>query len=124
MDGPPESSANPVSEQSELARELGSFSLLDGLDPATLLTLAATCQTRDLERGAVIFRQGDPADGVYFLRRGRVDIVFSDAAAPQFASTSVAGDCFGELAPIGDEPRATAAIWLRNDGRIGHDGVA
>ena len=57
--------------------------------------------------GATIFRQGDPANCAYFIRKGRVAVV--DEGTSTTVGELSAGDYFGEIALITDQPR-TATI--------------
>jgi len=60
--------------------------------------------------GQVIFRQGQPADSVFFLRRGRVKItVVSRRGKEALVCTLDSGDLFGEGCLIGQRLRISTA---------------
>jgi CRP-like cAMP-binding protein/bacterioferritin-associated ferredoxin len=65
---------------------------------------------RDFEPGAVIFSQGDPADGVYFIADGEVRIVIATDGSEPRETTLVAGQMFGELGSLRSTARAGTAI--------------
>ncbi len=56
--------------------------------------------------GEVIFRQGDEGDCMYVLLDGEVDIY----AQGKHINTLRAGEIFGEMALIDDQPRSGSAI--------------
>jgi len=77
---------------------LGGTELFRGLAPESLAEIAAASVTRTLTRGDVLFRQGEPADELYVVQRGRLAIV---TQSPDGRASMVAllepGDLFGEL---------------------------
>ena len=62
--------------------------------------------------GSTIFRQGDPADAAYFIRKGTIEVV-DDEDGKVLRSLGV-GDYFGEIALITDAPR-TATIRTESE---------
>ncbi len=74
------------------------------------------CKT--LDRGEIIFKQGDEGDAYYFILRGSVDIYMYDVDPDslagkiklKFLATMLAGSGFGELALLYDCPRTATAI--------------
>lgn len=55
----------------------------------------------------IIFRQGDPGDCAYFIRRGEVSVV--DEKTGSQLRTLAAGEYFGEIALVTNQPR-TATV--------------
>jgi CRP/FNR family cyclic AMP-dependent transcriptional regulator len=66
----------------------------------------------DVAAGEVIFKKGDPGDALYIVRRGAVSI--RDGAIE--LSLAKAGDFFGELALLDNEPRSADAIVPEHEG--------
>jgi len=55
----------------------------------------------------IIFRQGDPGDCAYFIRKGEVAVVDEETGSP--VRTLAAGEYFGEIALVTNQPR-TATV--------------
>ena len=62
--------------------------------------------TVDVSAGTVIFRQGDPGEEMFLIKEGVVEI----RTAAGFLAKLEAGDIFGEMSLIGDEPRSATAV--------------
>ena len=60
-------------------------SLMDGLDPAQRVRLAACFQSQRLAHGECLFRQGDPGDRLYVITSGSIDVL----GAPGTDSTTM-----------------------------------
>jgi glutaminase len=90
---------------------LGSQELLAGLNREQVAVVRTATETRVYERGEVVFGEGDPADGMYFITRGLVDVeVCAGRGGRRFRLNTVpAGGAFGELALI-DGGARTARI--------------
>jgi CRP/FNR family transcriptional regulator len=54
--------------------ELKKQILLQGLMEEEYQSLAAYLEYRHYEKGAVLFREGDPPEGIYLIKKGRVRI--------------------------------------------------
>ncbi|ABC21301.1 Crp/Fnr family transcriptional regulator [Rhodospirillum rubrum] len=68
----------------------------------------------EFPEGAVVFREGDAADGVYLVESGLVDmIVRRPDGSEAVIGTVGAGEVFGEMALIDGHPRmATARVAM------------
>jgi CRP-like cAMP-binding protein len=82
------------------------------LEPQTVL--AATEGARSdakARKGDIIFRQGDPADAVFYLRTGRVQLtVVSDQGKEGVIALFGPGDFFGEGCLAGQPVRMASAV--------------
>ena len=88
--------------------------LLKGLPLHERVALLAGGVTRRFRPGEVIFRQGDPSGGIYFLRTGRVQL---SSRLPDgrdlVVGTAEAGDVIGELSALDGGPRLVTATALQ-----------
>ena len=67
-------------------------------------------RTIELGRGDVLFSEGDPADAVYLVERGRVELVRTAAdGSEEVVLVASAGGWFGELGPLLGFPRSATA---------------
>ena len=95
---------------------LDRFDLLSGLSVEVIAVLHASTRSRVFCRGERLIAQNDEAAELFFLTRGRVDVVVSgDAGQHRRVSTIDAGNVFGELALFGHAPR-TADVVAATDG--------
>ncbi|MCX6024306.1 MAG: cyclic nucleotide-binding domain-containing protein [Chloroflexi bacterium] len=80
------------------------------LEPEVLYNLADHLEEISYRAGETVFREGEPGDAFYLVRRGTVDVVIGGR---RVASLSV-GDCFGEAALLNDIPRTAAIVVTEN----------
>jgi putative ABC transport system ATP-binding protein len=65
---------------------------------------------RELTAGEVLFEEGEPGDLVYVVEEGEVDLVRErDDGTDELLHRAVAGEYFGELAPMLGLPRSATA---------------
>jgi CRP-like cAMP-binding protein/thioredoxin reductase/Fe-S-cluster-containing hydrogenase component 2 len=76
---------------------------------APLWELVARATAERLDRGAVVFREGDPGDAFYLIRSGMVKIAKLSGTREIVVSYLVAGNSFGETALL-DGARRTATV--------------
>jgi CRP-like cAMP-binding protein len=103
------------------------FAHLGRLD---LARLAGELEERRFAPGQVIVREGDPADGFYVIKQGRVAVLAGaagDGSAPagQPVTTLDAGEVFGEMALLTESPRTATVVaetevtvWRLSRGRF------
>ncbi len=89
---------------------LESSKLFSRLPAAELQALHKATQDVSFSRGQQIFREGDPGDGIYLVRTGRVQIsaVLENGERHVFSEV-LPGDVFGEMALLDDQPRSASA---------------
>lgn len=65
-------------------------------------------ETKQLERGEVLFREGEPADVAYIINRGSVAITLE--GGDRLLATRGPGEIVGEMAIVANKPRIATAI--------------
>lgn len=96
---------------SDMALAPESSTLFRGLDAAQAAALRAAMRPRTLAAGELLFRQGEPADGLYLLTRGSITITAGSSADPaqrRHVSFS-AGHMLGETAMLDGGTRSARA---------------
>jgi glutaminase len=84
----------------EDAVDIEAFDILAGLPAKAIGVLRKRLARRSFNEGDRLIERGKPADGLYFLRRGRVDVSIPliGGSGQYRISTIDAGNIFGELA--------------------------
>jgi CRP-like cAMP-binding protein len=75
-----------------------------------LRTVAAHLVERDVRPGEVIFREGEFSHELYIIVAGQVEIVQQRGSGPLTLVKLAAGDFFGDIALVGDQPRSASAV--------------
>ena len=89
--------------------------MLKTLENYERMNLADALVPRSFNDGQTIIRQGDAADGMYFVEEGTVRIVRTDNSGKEKELTrSSKGGYFGELALLTSKPRAATVIAVGN----------
>lgn len=93
---------------------LASTEFFAGARADVLAAIAAAGNERSLVRGDVLFREGDPADMLFVVTRGRLAIVMVNEFDRRETVVSLMepGDLFGEMAMLDDGPRSAMARSL------------
>ena len=73
---------------------------------AALMSGAVVCR---FKRGDVLFKEGDPAGGMYFIREGRVEMSMQTPNGSHVLGAATIGDTVGELAALDGGPRTATA---------------
>ena len=76
--------------------------------------------TRTLQKGEIIFRQGDASDCMYDVYRGKIG-VYANYGTPgeKLLTTLEAEQFFGEMGMIEGTPRSATAVALTDDTELG-----
>ncbi|CAB4564731.1 MAG: Crp/Fnr family transcriptional regulator [Actinomycetes bacterium] len=93
---------------------LASTEFFADASPEVIATIAAAGTDRHLVRGDVLFREGDAADALYVVTKGRLAIAISNPIDHRETVMSLMepGDLFGEMAMLDDGPRSAMARAL------------
>jgi CRP-like cAMP-binding protein len=80
-----------------------------------------TSYQRSLAPGEVVFDEGDPADRLYVIRSGEVELVRENAARQRTVARLGPGDFFGELGVVLGEKRTARAVAVSQTSVIALD---
>ena len=87
--------------------------LFAGLRPKERDMLAEAVDRRALAQGEMLFKAGDPGQGMFVVVSGEVEISVTDHAGQRIVlDTCGRGDAFGELAMLDEGPRSATATAL------------
>lgn len=87
---------------------LENIPLFRNLKAAELQTLRLIMREKKLAAGQTIFLEGDPGDGVYFVKSGVIEISGGKSERRVFSRLG-SGEVFGEMAVIEMQPRSAMA---------------
>jgi Cyclic nucleotide-binding domain/Major Facilitator Superfamily len=93
---------------------LRAIPMLSALPVATIEQLAGALEHAEAGPGHTLFRQGEPGDFFYIVRSGQVDVLQDGRRV----RTLGAGECFGEIALLHDQPR-TATVRAVGEAPLG-----
>jgi len=103
----------------EAAQLIDALPIFEDLPEDQLSDLAGRLQLHAFPAGKPVFRQGDPPEAFYIVRRGVFQVVEEDpdTGAERVLRTLGRGESFGELGLIGRSPRA-ASVKAVEDGEL------
>ncbi|MFC1491241.1 cyclic nucleotide-binding domain-containing protein [Nitrospinota bacterium] len=95
----------------EKALFLKSINLFESMSPEQLKILSNISEEMTFNTGDVLFNEGDPADYLYIIVDGEIEII-KNHASPQQVRLAVLGTkaSFGEMAIFGSEGRSATAV--------------
>ncbi len=82
--------------------------LFAGLSSDEFHTIASLARYQNCQPGQIVFKEGDPGDGVYVILKGTVEIAVGQGQR-RVLTVMGDGEFFGEMAVIDDEPRSATA---------------
>ncbi|CAL8091775.1 unnamed protein product [Calicophoron daubneyi] len=90
---------------------LNQVPILESLSAYERMNIADALKTRIVEDGALVLKQGDPGDEMYFVEEGKIRIMMKRGGEEHEKEVSVIekGGYFGELALLTSHPRAASA---------------
>ncbi|MFN2596448.1 MAG: DUF1003 domain-containing protein [Pyrinomonadaceae bacterium] len=92
----------------ELLSPIKYFELLDDDDRRAL---SEVVDRFDLDEGRTLFEAGEPGEELYVVHSGAVELYVKDVTGQKIElHTAHAGEMFGELALLDDEPRSATAV--------------
>ena len=75
--------------------------------------LLAMVETRAVPKGTILMLQGNAANAMFVIRKGRVQISREEKGRERVVGVLRAGDSFGELAMLTKKPYSTTALALK-----------
>lgn len=101
----------PQKSVQKIADTLRGLSLFASLPAETLDELVAVTSVQDYAAQEHIVRQGKPDDGFYIIAAGEVAVTMQVGSGPErHLAYYTAGDFFGEMALLGNEPSPVGVI--------------
>jgi signal transduction histidine kinase len=97
----------------DVIRFLRRLPLLAALDNADLARIARMARRIRAPAGRVIMQEGDPADGLYVLLRGRLEVTRGDCGEEVLLATHRPGAFVGEMALLGGSSRSATVRAVR-----------
>ena len=92
-----------LKEEYEVLRRVPFFA---EIEPAKLKLLAFMSERVAFDPGKRLFRQGDPGDAAYLIIAGEAEVSAETPAGPLVLATLGANEIVGEMAILGNVPRA------------------
>ncbi len=69
---------------------------------------------KELVKGEILFREGDPGDEIYIIKRGKIRIYKNIEGEEKTLAILKEGEIFGEMAVLDGKPRSASAEALEN----------
>lgn len=95
----------------DVAKEIKTYYFFESFSEDLLLQVSTMMTNVSFKKGTFILRQGQPNQSLFFLRSGKVEILLSGEIV---AELDGAGDVFGEMSVISENP-ATTSVRAADD---------
>lgn len=98
-------------------KELSILPLLSSLPEETLSSIARMLKEERFKAGALVIKEGDPADFFYILRSGEMEVrktIDRETGKHKTLAILEEGDIFGEMALFGEELRAADVATIKD----------
>jgi CRP-like cAMP-binding protein len=89
----------------KMLQALSRIKILQLLPAEEVVQLIPHVLTKRYPAGSIIFRQGDLGRELYFIIRGRIQVIRGEGAGARVMGELGEGDTFGEIALISEQPR-------------------
>src|SRR5436190_319968 len=96
----------------EAAQALVAMPFFAGLGAVELARLVPELEEGLLQPGEVVFRQGEPGDGLYLIRSGSASVCLAEPGGGRTVAVLSAPAYFGEMALLSAEPRTASIVAL------------
>jgi putative ABC transport system ATP-binding protein len=103
-----------VSEAAAICEFLRKVPLFADMPPETLTQIADQMSQEDYKAGETIFKQGDPGDNFYLIRRGEAEVAIQRPGREEKVVVLEDGGFFGEQALLTGAPR-NATVRAKTD---------
>jgi len=95
-------------------KSLAKQPLFKGAPDSVLAKIAHQMPTHTLDKGDILFREGDPSDSLFIIRKGWVNITAQSEGGEDVVLNQYGpGQIFGELSLFDRKPRENTVIALR-----------
>jgi len=107
------SNNNSIEKLATISDRIRNIPLFSGLSEDALGGIIKLATRRTFPKHAVIINEGDETDSLYLISSGKVKVVLSDEDGKEIIISILnAGDFFGELSLIDEEPRSACVVAM------------
>lgn len=112
---PKATQAQPSNEQTRPAKHLQKLALFKDTPEFVLANISRQSKMRDLAKGDILARQGDPSNSLFIIRRGWVKIVAEGTGGEEVVLNQCGpGQVIGEMSLLDQKPRSNTMVAISN----------